>query len=117
LTAQAGVKACHQQSGGHALATDVANRDTQAVAAVRRCSAGGRDVFAGRMPSFGQRAITDIDEVVVVAADCLGGSAVDGHLYARNVWERLREQTLLHLAGNLEFAFQLMGLYESGLLR
>ena len=59
------------------------------------------------MPCFGQRAITDVDEVVVVAADCLGGSAVRGHLYARNVGERLREQALLHLAGNLEFAFQL----------
>ena len=36
LTAQAGVKACHQQRGGHALATDVANRDAQGVAAARR---------------------------------------------------------------------------------
>jgi hypothetical protein len=49
----------------------------------------------------------DVDEVVVVAADCLGRPAVSGHIYVGDVGEGLWEQALLHLASNFEFPFQL----------
>ncbi len=82
--AQAGTEAGHQERGGDALAGDVAEGEGEAllVAFMR-----GED-----------------EEVVVVAADGMGGAAVAGEIDAGDAGVDLGEEALLHLTGDLDLS-------------
>ena len=77
----------HHQGRRDPLARDVAQRD--------------------RQPVVGQR-----DEVVVVAADLVGRVVVGEELEAGDLGDRLRQEPLLHLLGELQVALQPLAFQE-----
>src|ERR1700722_1376798 len=77
----------HQKGGGDALSGDIADGDAQA-------------------------AVLKLDEVVVVAANLLGGAAKTGKVQTFDHGIDLGQEPLLHLAGNLDFTIDALALYR-----
>ncbi len=93
---QAGAEAGHEEGGGDAFAGDVAESEGEA----RRRRAAG---------TAGEK-----EEVVVVAADGLGGAAEAGEIDALEMGVDLREEALLDLAGDLNFAGDALAVSDLG---
>ena len=77
--AERGAQAGHEQGGGDAFAGDVADGEAE-------------------------RAVVRAEDVVVVAANALRGAACAVDAVAGKRGELLREEALLHFAGDLDFA-------------
>jgi len=90
LAAKIGLEISHKQSGGDALAGDVADDHAEALAA-------------------------EIEKIVIITADVACGETETGKLKRFERGKSLREETGLHLLGNFEFlsstalGFQLFG--------